>query len=200
LSSAVEPKANIATVLLRPCKVTDLRSLLEIYREGFREELAFFFRRFSRSFFEAVFRLLIEDTIVAEVSYNVVGFIIPVLGVAPVLRAGVAQVVLTLPMLLLSVRSSFFIYVVQKLRNTEWGGGQLGIGCIAVKAEYRGRGIGGLLMREVVTRYPTKDMVLEVRPWNRSALRLYASAGFRETGVWRDPLGEWVVMNRTALL
>jgi len=187
-------------IRLRPCRLSDLDILVEIYHEGFEHELTFFFKRFCRCFFEALFRLLLGDTIVAEVNGDVVGFVVAVLGLRPMLRAELLRLAPTMPVLLASVRSFFFIYILQKLRNMEWSDCQVGIGCIAVKKEWRGRGVGGALIREALARYPERNAILEVRPWNESAVRLYISVGFRRTGAWRDPLGEWVVMRRSGPL
>jgi len=157
--------------------------------------LAFFFRMFCGCFFEALFRLLIDDTIVAETKEQVVGFIIAVLDLRPFRGAGLIRLMLTLPLMFASVRPAFLIYVLQKLRNTEWRKRQVGIGCIAVRRMFRGKGIGGTLMREALARYPNENATLEVRSWNESALRLYERAGFQRTGKWEDPLGQWINMN-----
>jgi RimJ/RimL family protein N-acetyltransferase len=52
-------------------------------------------------------------------------------------------------------------------------------------------------MSEALARYPEKKVTLDVRPWNKSAIRLYTSVGFRKIGAWRDPLGEWILMKYT---
>ena len=62
-------------IVLRPCGLVDLEILLKIYHEGFRSELAFFFRSFCTRFFEALFRLLMRQTVVADRDGNVVGFV-----------------------------------------------------------------------------------------------------------------------------
>ena len=183
---------------MRPCRRADVSILLGIYREGFEQELTFFFRKFCKCFFQALFRYLVGDTIVAEVNNRVVGFVVVILGSMPIARAGFLQLMSTLPALLLAVRSSFFIYVLEKVRNMDWGRCQVGIGCIAVRRDFRGKGIGGALMREALARYPKRDAVLDVRPWNQSAVRLYSSAGFKRISAWRDPLGEWIVMSQTS--
>ena len=87
-----------------------------------------------------------------------------------------------IPKLLVSMRSCLFIYVLQKLRNTKWSNCQVGIGCIAVKKEYRGKGIGGALMLETLSQHPTQNANLDVRVWNESATRLYSGVGFRRIG------------------
>jgi ribosomal protein S18 acetylase RimI-like enzyme len=171
--------------------------LVRIYREGFEHELSFFFRRFCKCFFESLFQHLIRDTIVAEVGGQVVGFIIVTLGPVPIARASIFQLIFSLPALLTVVRSSFFICILQKVRNMDWKRCEVGIGCIAVKKEFRGKRIGGALMSEALARYPEKKVTLDVRPWNKSAIRLYTSVGFRKIGAWRDPLGEWILMKHT---
>lgn len=185
-------------ICLRPCCVADLGILVGIYREGFEQELSFFFRRFCRWLFESIFCHLVPDTIVAEMGGRVVGFVIVVLGPVPVARVTFLPLISSLPVLLATVRSSFFIYVLQKVRNVDWTRCQVGIGCIAVKREFRGKGIGGALMREALARYPGRNAILDVRPWNESAVHLYTRVGFKRIGVWRDPLGEWIIMKLTS--
>ena len=184
-------------IWVRPGHLTDLGILAKIYREGFENELSFFFRGFSKCFFESLFQHLIRDTIVAEVGGQVVGFIIVTLGPVPIARASILQLMVSLPALLTVVRSSFFICILQKVRNMDWKRGEVGIGCIAVRKKFRGKGIGGVLMSEALARYPEKKVTLDVRPWNESAIRLYTSVGFRKIGAWMDPLGEWILMKRT---
>lgn len=57
---------------------------------------------------------------------------------------------------------------------------------IAVKSPYRGRGIGTLLMSELMNRarlLGVKYMTLEVRDGNEYAIRLYKSFGFTVEGI-----------------
>jgi ribosomal protein S18 acetylase RimI-like enzyme len=183
-------------ICLRACHLADLGILVKIYREGFENELSFFFRRFCKCFFESLFRHLIRDTIVAEVGGQVVGFIIVILGPIPIARASIFQFMFTLPLLLTVARSSFFICILQKAKSMDWTRCQVGIGCIAVKRELQGKGVGGVLMREGLARYPGRNVILDVRPWNGRAVRLYTGVGFKRIGVWRDPLGAWIVMKR----
>jgi len=184
-------------IQLRPCQLSDLNSLVEIYYEGFRHELTFFFKKFRGCFFEALFRLLVKDTIVAESRCDLVGFVTIILGLRPLMSIKIFQLILKLPMLLASAKPHLFIYVLQKLRNTDWSESLAGIACIAVRTKWRSKGIGRALMREALARYPERDAILDVRLWNESAIRLYASVDFRRTGAWRDPLGQWVVMRRS---
>ena len=183
-------------VKLRPCQPGDLSSVVEIYHEAFQPELSFFFKRFPRRFFEAVFCLLVKDTIVAESQYDVVGFVTVTSGLGPMTGTRMIRLVLKLPKLLASTRSSLFMYLLQKLRNSDWSEPLLGIACIAVRTRWRSKGIGRTLMRQALARYPDMNAILDVRPWNRSAIRLYTSVGFRRTAVWGDPFGGWVVMRR----
>lgn len=56
---------------------------------------------------------------------------------------------------------------------------------IAVVAAYRGRGVGRLLLNDLLERARAagvRQLFLEVRVSNEAALRLYASAGFEEVG------------------
>jgi ribosomal-protein-alanine N-acetyltransferase len=74
---------------------------------------------------------------------------------------------------------------------------------IAVRPEWRGRGIGRalveLLLREADERGATM-ITLEVRRGNAEAIGLYGSFGFRETGVRRNYYGrgdDALIMTRT---
>jgi len=185
---------------LRQCRSTDQDALVDIYREGFKGELSFFFKRFCGCFFEALFHHLSRDTIVAEVGGEVVGFVIVVRGPMPVARSSILRLLSTMPTLLTAVRPSFFAFLLQRTKSMSWRPSQVGIGCIAVESHFRRKGFGRALMRGALARYHGRNVTLDVRPWNTGAIRLYSSTGFRRTGVWRDPLGEWVVMSRTPVL
>ncbi len=57
---------------------------------------------------------------------------------------------------------------------------------LAVHPSYRGKGIGGMLLRELASRAKQKGcakMTLEVRPSNSHALELYEKLGFVSCGV-----------------
>jgi len=191
----------IATeITLRQSLSADRDTLLKIYREGFKSELSFFFRRFCRCFFRALFDHLAKDTIVAEIDEKVVGFVIVVQGPIPIARASFLQLVPTVPVLLTAVRSSFLIFLFQRAKNIDWRSNQVGIACIAVQSHFQRKGIGRALMREALARYPGRGVILDVRPWNTAAIRLYSSAGFIRTGAWRDPLGEWTTMSHAPIL
>jgi ribosomal-protein-alanine N-acetyltransferase len=56
---------------------------------------------------------------------------------------------------------------------------------VAVRPEYRGRGIGGLLMEAALNEFGNRKasfVALEVRPSNRAAISLYTRCGFVTTG------------------
>jgi ribosomal-protein-alanine N-acetyltransferase len=66
---------------------------------------------------------------------------------------------------------------------------QAELGNVAVADEWRGRGIGARLLREVLDRAGRRGMreiFLEVRPSNHVAQRLYERHGFREVGRRRN--------------
>jgi [ribosomal protein S18]-alanine N-acetyltransferase len=72
---------------------------------------------------------------------------------------------------------------------------------VAVAADWRGRGIGGLLLDEVISRSRSRgvsSLYLEVREANTNALRLYASRGFeqvgRRVGYYRKPREDALVL------
>lgn len=70
---------------------------------------------------------------------------------------------------------------------------------IAVDPAHQGQGIATELCRlglERLDRLGAGPVRLEVRPENRSALRLYLGLGFREFGKTRDAQGDWLIMLR----
>ncbi len=57
---------------------------------------------------------------------------------------------------------------------------------IAIRDDYRGRGLGARLLEHVLKTAEAKgvrSLYLEVRPSNKPALKLYRAMGFREIGV-----------------
>jgi ribosomal-protein-alanine N-acetyltransferase len=78
---------------------------------------------------------------------------------------------------------------------------QAEIETIAVAAEEQRGGIGGQLLRALLgelRRVGVTEILLEARVSNQPALRLYAAAGFRQTGVrpryYADPQEDAVLM------
>lgn len=68
---------------------------------------------------------------------------------------------------------------------------ELHVTTIAVHPEYRRRGHARALVRAVLSAYPEARLVhLEVRPSNATAIALYRSLGFRETGSRRRYYGD----------
>ena len=60
---------------------------------------------------------------------------------------------------------------------------------IAIRDDYRGRGLGARLLEHVLKTAEAKgvrSLYLEVRPSNERALKLYRARGFREIGVRRS--------------
>lgn len=53
--------------------------------------------------------------------------------------------------------------------------------CVYIDSKYRGRGLGKLLMQEVIREYEGKDLSLNVSAGNPIAMKLYASLGFTVT-------------------
>ncbi|HEX6135363.1 MAG TPA: ribosomal protein S18-alanine N-acetyltransferase [Longimicrobiales bacterium] len=77
------------------------------------------------------------------------------------------------------------------------------LGNVAVTAAWRGAGIGGRLVEEVLRRAArrgVREVFLEVRPSNTVARRLYEQLGFRPVGRRRDyyqrPLEDAIVLRR----
>ena len=68
---------------------------------------------------------------------------------------------------------------------------------LAVAENCRRQGLGRALLQKGITylRKQSRHRIkLEVRPWNKAALRLYQSCGFTRAGTTRDTQGEWLVM------
>lgn len=65
--------------------------------------------------------------------------------------------------------------------------GDVTLNNIAVSEEYRSRGVGTQLMREILRRFEECDFItLEVRSSNRRAIEFYRGFGFRQVGLRRD--------------
>ncbi len=69
------------------------------------------------------------------------------------------------------------------------GGGEAHILNIAIDPPFQGQGLGRSFMQfllETARHHGADTVFLEVRPSNRSALRLYESLGFNQVGLRRD--------------
>lgn len=72
---------------------------------------------------------------------------------------------------------------------------------VAVKRDYRRRGIGGLLLEQLYlegTRHQTEEFFLEVRESNEAAIALYTRQGFVKEGIrknfYEKPVEHAVIM------
>jgi ribosomal-protein-alanine N-acetyltransferase len=81
---------------------------------------------------------------------------------------------------------------------------ELRINNIAIHPDWRGRGLGGRLLRfllEFAARQGCREVTLEVRPSNRVAIRMYRRAGLVEVGrrrqYYSDTHEDAIVMGRT---
>lgn len=68
---------------------------------------------------------------------------------------------------------------------------------IAILPDYQSEGIGKLLLGKALLDIGNQPVVLEVRPENIKAYRLYKSFGFAEKGQTYDSLGRWLIMLKT---
>ncbi len=71
--------------------------------------------------------------------------------------------------------------------------GRLGVGALYVRADYRSKGIGSLLLNNLIEYYkhksPNKPIFLFVVEYNDGAIRFYERHGFVRTGVKKsDPI------------
>ena len=67
---------------------------------------------------------------------------------------------------------------IRRLENTAW------ISTVGVLPEYRSRGIGERLMREVEERVDVASIRLSVRASNHDAIRLYKRLGYHQRSIW----------------
>jgi ribosomal protein S18 acetylase RimI-like enzyme len=67
---------------------------------------------------------------------------------------------------------------VKRMEGVAW------IATVGVLPEYRGRGIGEMLMRACETQIPVSRIRLCVRPSNEVAIRLYERLGYNRVGEW----------------
>jgi ribosomal protein S18 acetylase RimI-like enzyme len=92
--------------------------------------------------------------------------------------------------------------LLNKLLFVRYGGRYRGKGDaqllnVAVDPDLQGRGVATALVQAglaAMRDLGVTEVRLEVRPWNRGALRLYEKTGWREVGRTRDLEGEWIVM------
>ena len=68
---------------------------------------------------------------------------------------------------------------------------------LAILPDYQSMGIGRLLLEKALLDIGNQPVILEVRPENIKAYRLYKSFGFAEKGQTRDLLGSWLIMLKT---
>ena len=79
--------------------------------------------------------------------------------------------------------------VIQAYAVMSTGAGEAHILTLVVKDEYRGQGIGKMLMRfliDLARQYHVETILLEVRPSNKIAVKLYEKLGFNELGLRPD--------------
>ncbi len=70
---------------------------------------------------------------------------------------------------------------------------------ISVHSAHRNRGIAtNLLIKGLDCLEGVREIKLEVRPQNRSAIRLYTTLGFETAGSTFDSQGEWLIMIKKA--
>jgi ribosomal protein S18 acetylase RimI-like enzyme len=69
---------------------------------------------------------------------------------------------------------------VKRYSNTGW------IASICVRPDFRGRGVGGRLLRACEEGMGMPRVKLSVRESNRTAIEMYRHYGYRQVGVWRD--------------
>jgi ribosomal-protein-alanine N-acetyltransferase len=72
-------------------------------------------------------------------------------------------------------------FIAGDIRRSE---GVAWIATIGVLPEYRGRGIGSMLLRACETHIPLSRIRLCVRPTNDVAIRLYEKHGYNKVGEW----------------
>ena len=81
-------------------------------------------------------------------------------------------------------------------------GDAVSIDDIAVHPAYRRHGIAGQLLNHAIQAYPDREFWLEVRQSNLSAIRLYHSFGFLQTGLrrryYQNPAEDAILMTKNS--
>jgi ribosomal-protein-alanine N-acetyltransferase len=72
-------------------------------------------------------------------------------------------------------------FIAGDVRRTE---GVAWIATVGVLPDYRGRGIGGMLLQACEAQVPVNRIRLCVRPTNDEAIRLYEKLGYSKVGEW----------------
>jgi ribosomal protein S18 acetylase RimI-like enzyme len=207
---------SVSGLAIRLAQREDIPALAEIFEEGFNRELVAVLGRMpKRKLFEDLFSFLIDvlekEAIVATVVDKVVGYIIVTYNTPQLfrkfftggywlkwiftwLRGGYGFRWVPLGRWLRD--EPIFLRSKEKKKGIEFKSRVL---CIAVRKEFRGRGVGAALIREGVEILKNKGAAavrLEVRTGNLSARRLYQKSDFREVGRMRGSGGEWIIMER----
>ena len=73
-----------------------------------------------------------------------------------------------------------FISIVDSLRD------DLVIGNIAVTSQYKQKGVASLLLNNVLSIYPNRQITLQVRQSNIAAQNLYTKFGFKKTNIIKN--------------
>lgn len=207
----------VSELRTRSASKEDLSALAEIFEEGFNRELVTVLGRTPRrKLFEDLFSFLIdilgEEAIVATVADKVVGYIIVPHNTSQLIRKFFTRGywlkwIFTwlrggygfrwIPVAGLLRDKLIFLRSKEREKDIEFESRVLSI---AVRKEFRGRGVGAALIREGVEILKNRGAAavrLEVRTVNLPARRLYQKSDFREVGKMRDSGGEWIVMERT---
>lgn len=209
--------SELSELRTRSARKEDLPALAEIFEEGFNRELiAILGRTPRRKLFEDILSFLIdilgEEAVVATVGNKVVGYIIVSHNTSQLFRKFFTRGYwlkwkLTwlrgeygfrwVPVARLLRDKLIFLRSKRREKGIEFESRVLSI---AVKREFRGRGVGASLIREGVQILRNKGATavrLEVRTGNLPARRLYQKSDFHEVGKMRDSGGEWIIMERS---
>lgn len=178
---------------------SDIPGLYRIFEESFQDELSRLFRtKYPASFFRRAFSSMIPHTLVADMNSEVVGFV-SCLGSSKreLIRTALA---LLFPFIfvLLSARPSLLKYVHGRFTRVHDLSRAPGIACIAVETDFRGKGVGTMLLKATLEHFRGREIRLSVRSWRKDAHHLYLKMGFTECGRWEDALGTWIEMRRSA--
>lgn len=193
----------------------DMNFLIEIFREGFKDELTCIFgEKISpqQAIDNFIFCMEVEPEgfLAARENAQVVGYIFVTRSLGKLQRSAVlkgyvfrwfwnfitGKYAISLANILKKVKNKiYFLITSQKFRTS----GDAQVVNIAVSEKARGRGIGKLLLEkslEYLKSSGAKEVRLEVRPDNEAAVKLYQTTGFVERGATMDLKGKWLVMTR----
>jgi len=187
------------------------RSIAEVYRQAFPESVQLFFPRkrperllrLLELSFALVFAAGAQGIVALDESGDLSGYCLydsaegqarPDVSKAFLLLAQMGLMVG--PCELLRLLANEFLMLTTARRDKKVPRPQATIVSVAVLPACQGKGVGTLLLSQVLDLLKGQSVGLNVREDNTAARHLYASAGFVECGSRRDLSGRWLILRR----